>query len=54
MESGTVKQTEFGNFFENMNISGILEINNNQLLISTPKKWNLSEKQEIRISPNLE
>ncbi|WP_375581382.1 two-component regulator propeller domain-containing protein [Marivirga tractuosa] len=58
MENGSVKKTEIGDFFKNMNISGILEVNNNQLLISTLKngiflkngrsisKWN-SKNQNI-------
>jgi ligand-binding sensor domain-containing protein/DNA-binding CsgD family transcriptional regulator len=37
MENGAVKQAEYGAFFKNMSISGILEITNNQLLISTLK-----------------
>lgn len=37
MENGVVRQSEFGDFFKDMTISGILEISNNQLLISTLK-----------------
>ncbi len=37
MENGEVNQAEFGKFFKNMTISGIIEISNNQLLISTLK-----------------
>ncbi|MGM0580401.1 MAG: two-component regulator propeller domain-containing protein [Bacteroidota bacterium] len=64
MENGTVKQAEFGDFFKNMTISGILEINNNQLLISTLKsgiflksgnsitEWN-KDNQEIFKASNI-
>ena len=37
MENGVVKQATFGEFFREMNITGILEISNSQLLISTLK-----------------
>ncbi|WMN10871.1 triple tyrosine motif-containing protein [Marivirga salinae] len=64
MENGNVKQAEFGDLFKNMTISGILEINNNQLLISTLKSgiylktgntisiWNTSN-QDIFQSSNI-
>jgi ligand-binding sensor domain-containing protein/DNA-binding CsgD family transcriptional regulator len=37
LENGDIKKTDIGDFFKDMTISGILEINNNQLLISTLK-----------------
>jgi ligand-binding sensor domain-containing protein/DNA-binding CsgD family transcriptional regulator len=37
MENGEVKSTPYGNYFSKMTISGIIELNNDQLLISTLK-----------------
>ncbi|WNB17070.1 triple tyrosine motif-containing protein [Marivirga arenosa] len=37
MSNGNIKSTAYGHYFKNMTISGIIAINNNQLLISTLK-----------------